>query len=163
MRRSDRSQPLEFSLELIDRCTHGIVAFSTGSSAPYCVPLSLIRVDNALYFHCAKEGKKLELLRQDNRVCVTFVGNDEPAFVADKHYYTTYFESVIVTGRAHEVTSLDEKILALRHLCQNRTPDGMTGDHFDLAISASLSRVSVWRIDMEEITGKAKFKPTNIT
>ena len=29
MRRSDREQSLEFSLELIDRCKHGTVAFAT--------------------------------------------------------------------------------------------------------------------------------------
>ena len=160
MRRNDRAQSLEFSLALIDRCTHGVVAFAS-EDAPYCIPLSLIRIDNALYFHCAREGKKLELLRKNNQVCVTFVGNDSPAFVADKQYYTTYFESVLVTGRAFEVTSSEEKILALRRLCEVRTPDGMTGDHFDHAVAASLSRVVVFRIDMDEITGKAKFKPNN--
>ena len=157
MRRNDRAQSLEFSLALIDRCSHGVVAFAAETGTPYCVPLSLVRIDNALYFHCAKEGKKLDLLHQNNQVCVTFVGNDCPTFVED--YYTTYFESVIVTGHAFEVTSSEEKILALRRLCELRTPDGMTGDHFDQAITASLPHTAVFRIDMDEITGKAKFKP----
>ena len=157
MRRNDRAQSLEFSLALIDRCSHGVAAFADETGIPYCVPLSLVRIGRALYFHCAKEGKKLELLRRNNRVCITFVGNDCPAFV--DHYYTTYFESVIVTGRAFELTSSEEKILALRRLCELRTPDGMTGNHFDDAISDSLSRTAVFRIDMDEITGKAKFKP----
>lgn len=159
MRRNDRAQSPEFSLALIDRCTHGVVAFADKTGIPYCVPLSLIRIDNALYFHCAKEGKKLDLLRQNGQVCITFVGNDCPAFVENQHEYTTYFESVIVTGHAFEVTSFEEKILALHRLCELRTPNGMTGDHFDLAVDASLSHTAVFRIDMDEITGKAKFKP----
>ena len=92
MRRSDREQSLEFSLALIDRCQHGTVAFATEDGTPYCIPLSLVRVGDKLYFHCAKEGHKTDLLRHDSRVCITFVGADEPAFVAPA-MYTTYFQS----------------------------------------------------------------------
>ena len=159
MRRSDRAQSLEFSLALIDRCSHGVVSFATGADAPYCVPLSLVRVDNALYFHCAKAGKKLNLLRQDNRVCVTFVGSDTPDYLPKENEYTTFFQSVIVTGRATEVTEDAEKILALRRLCETLTPQGMSGDQFERAIAASLSHTGIWRIDMEDISGKAKLRP----
>lgn len=61
-----------------------------------------------LYFHCAKEGHKTDLLRRDDRVCVTFVGADDPAFVAPA-MYTTYFQSAVVIGRASEVTEPEEK------------------------------------------------------
>ena len=108
MRRSDREQSLEFSLELIDRCKHGTVAFATEDGAPYCIPLSLVRVGDKLYFHCAKQGHKTDLLHRDGRVCVTFVGADDPAFVAPA-MYTTYFQSVVVMGRAAEVTDTKEK------------------------------------------------------
>ena len=80
MRRSDREQSLEFALELIDRCKHGTVAFATEDGAPYCIPLSLVRAGDKLYFHCAKQGHKTDLLHRDGRVCVTFVGADDPAF-----------------------------------------------------------------------------------
>ena len=115
MRRSDREQSLEFSLALIDRCQHGTVAFATEDGAPYCIPLSLVRVGDKLYFHCAKEGHKTDLLRHDSRVCITFVGADEPAFVAPA-MYTTYFQSAVVIGRASEVTEPEEKAEALRAL-----------------------------------------------
>ena len=68
MRRSDRAQSLEFAQALIDRCTYGVVAISTGEDTPYCLPLSLVRVDNRLYFHCAKQGRKLDLLRRNPKV-----------------------------------------------------------------------------------------------
>lgn len=121
MRRSDREQSLEFALELIDRCQHGTVAFATEDGAPYCIPLSLVRVGDKLYFHCAKEGHKTDLLRHDSRVCITFVGADEPAFVAPA-MYTTYFQSAVVIGRASEVTEPEEKAEALRALCRKLTP-----------------------------------------
>ncbi|MEA4934396.1 MAG: pyridoxamine 5'-phosphate oxidase family protein [Lawsonibacter sp.] len=156
MRRSDREQGLEFSLALIDRCTNGVAAISTGEATPYCLPLSFVRMDNSLYFHCAKEGRKLDLLRRNPRVCVTFVGGDTPAFIAPSSY-TTYFQSVIATGTASEVTDNQEKIDALRALCQKLTPNNM-GESFDLAIQKTLGITGVWRIDMDNITGKAKVK-----
>ena len=156
MRRSDRAQPREFSLELIDRCTNGVMAVSTGENTPYCLPLSFVRIGDSLYFHCARQGRKVDLLAQNPRVCVTFVGGDAPAFVPP-HMYTSYFQSAIVTGTACEVTQDEEKIAGLRALCQKLTPDFM-GEHFELAIEKTLSVTAVWRIDIDDITGKAKLK-----
>lgn len=156
MRRSDREQDLEFSLDLIDRCTYGVVAISTGEDTPYCLPLSFVRLGNSLYFHCAKEGRKLDLLRRNPRVCVTFVGGDIPAFIAPSTY-TTYFQSVIACGTACEVTDNQEKIDALQALCQKLTPNDM-GAGFDLAIQKTIGITAVWRIHMVSITGKAKLK-----
>ena len=155
MRRNDRAQDRDFSLSLIDRCTHGVMALSTGESVPYCLPLSFARVGDDLFFHCAREGRKVDLLRRFPQVCVTFVGEDRPAFVAPAEY-TTYFQSVLITGRACEVTDPAEKTEALRVLCQKVTPEHMEG--FAAAMEKSLAVTAVWKIHMEEITGKAKLE-----
>ena len=158
MRRKDRARDEAFSLALIDRCTHGVMALTTGTDTPYCLPLSLVRVDRALYFHCAHQGRKVELMRTCPKVCVTFVGGDSPAYL-DKGEYTTYFQSASVTGEAAEVTEDQEKILALRALCEKLTPANMAGDNFERAIAKSLPRTGVWRIQMEEVSGKEKPRP----
>lgn len=155
MRRSDRAQDRKFSLALIDRCTHGVVAISTGEPAPYCLPLSLVRVGEELYFHCARQGRKIDLLRRFPQVCVTFVGNDRPYFTQPA-MYSTWFQSVIVTGMAREVTDPAEKTEALRALCQKMVPDAM--DSFLSAVEKSLAATAVWKIHMEEISGKAKLE-----
>ena len=155
MRRADRQQDRAFALDLIDRCSHGVVAISSGEDTPYCLPLSLVRVEDALYFHCARAGRKLDLLRRNPRVCVTFVGEDTPVFL-EPAMYSTYFQSAIVTGTVHEVTDDAEKILALRALCEKLTPQAMDADQFERAIARSLKATGVWRIDMEDISGKEK-------
>lgn len=155
MRRSDRAQSREFSLALIDRCTHGVMALSTGEAVPYCLPLSFVRVGDDLYFHCAREGRKVDLMRRFPQVCVTFVGDDRPAFVSPAEY-TTWFQSVIVTGTAEEVTNPAEKTEALRALCQKAAPDHMEG--FDAAMDKSLTVTGVWKVRMEDISGKAKLE-----
>lgn len=155
MRRNDRAQDRDFSLALIDRCTHGVMALSTGERTPYCLPLSFIRTGEDLYFHCAREGRKIDLLRRCPQVCITFIGDDRPAFVPPD-MYTTYFQSAIVTGTASEVTDSGEKTEALRTLCQKIAPDHM--DSFGAAIEKSLAVTAVWKVHMEQITGKAKLE-----
>lgn len=155
MRRNDRAQDRTFSLGVIDRCTHGIMALSTGEPVPYCLPLSFVRLEDDLYFHCAREGRKLDLLRCCPKVCVAFVGDDRPTFAAPATY-TTYFQSVLVTGTASEVVNPEEKLRALRALCQKLTPEHMAC--FDAAVSNSMAITSVWKIHMEEISGKAKLE-----
>ena len=62
---------------------------------------------------------------------------------------------VIATGTASEVTEDEERVLALSALCRKLLPDNM-GDSFDMAVSKSLPATSIWRIDLDEISGKAK-------
>ena len=152
MRRKDRERDRAFAYDVMDRCAYGVAAMTGEGGEPYCIPLSLVRLEDMLYFHCALEGTKLDLLKQHPKVCVSFVAANQAA--EDK--FTTYFQSANVVGTASEVTDDQEKILALRTLCEKLTPANMTGDNFDRAVAKSLPRTGVWRIQMEEVTGKEK-------
>ncbi len=154
MRRNDRARDAAFSLSLIDRCTHGVMALSTGEDTPYCLPLSFVREGNALYFHCALEGRKVDLLRRNPRVCVTFVGRDQPALEQPANF-TTYYQSAIVTGFAEPLTAPEEKRRALELLCRRLLPQYMDGGLFERGL-ASLPRTGVWKITIEQLSGKEK-------
>ena len=133
MRRSDRALSHEDALAIIDHAPFGTVAMCGKDGLPYCVPLNLVRVNNDLYFHCALSGTKSDLLRSDGRVCIT-----------------------IVTGQAHEVLDPLEKTEALRAICRRFLPDAMVGDNFSRAAETSLHRTGIWRISMDQITGKSR-------
>ncbi len=153
MRRTDRQRDKAFAYRVIDACEYGVVSFATGG-APYCVPLSLVRIGDDLFFHCAMEGRKLDLLRADPRVCAAFVTDTRPVYEAGKNSFTTYFKSAVVTGTAFEVTDPAQKTAALRALCEKLTPEGMDG--FDRAAARSLPVTAVWGIHIEEAVGKEK-------
>ncbi len=57
MRRTDRERDRAFAYEVIDRCEYGVAAFATGGGAPYCVPLSLVRVGDELFLLCGLDGR----------------------------------------------------------------------------------------------------------
>lgn len=154
MRRKDRERDRGFALEVIDSCEYGVAAMTDQENGmPYCIPLSMVRDGEVLYFHCALEGRKLELLRRNSRVCVSFVGSN----VASEDDFTTYFRSACVKGTAFEVLDEQEKIHALRVLSQRLTPGAMPG--FEEEISRYLGVTGVWGIRMEEVTGKEKKRP----
>ena len=48
----------------------------------------------------------------------------------------------------------DGGLEALRALCQKVTPDSMEG--FEAAVEQSLNVTAVWKVHMEELSGKAK-------
>jgi len=154
MRRTDRERDRAFAYDVIDHCEYGVAAFAPGEGEPYCLPLSLVRVGDELFFHCALQGRKLDLLRADPRVCVTFVTGTQPHYIPEELNYTTYFRSAVVTGRAYEVTDPEQKTGALRALCQKLLPADMAD--FDRAVSRSLPATLVWGIHMEEAVGKEK-------
>ena len=49
----------------------------TADGWPYGIPMDHVLLDGKLYFHCAKAGKKLEALREDDRVCYTVTGEGQ--------------------------------------------------------------------------------------
>lgn len=154
MRRVDRERDRTFAYGVIDRCEYGVAAFSVEGDTPYCIPLSLVRVGDELFFHCAKQGSKLALLSRNPNVCVSFVSNTQPVYLEKSNSYTTYYQSAVVKGNAYEVTDPKKKTDALFALCKKLTPHDMDG--FERAIERSLGITGVWGIHMSEVTGKEK-------
>ncbi len=150
MRRKDREMPAEFGLEIADKAEYASMAMIDPQGQPYIVTLNLVRDGTRLYFHCAKEGKKTDCLRKSPNVCISFVGPTQ--LVPDK--FTTRYRSAVMRGIASEVTDEAEKIYALKIICSKLAPSNMAG--FDDAIRRSLGRTAVWKIDISEVTAKAK-------
>lgn len=64
MRRKRQALAPEACADILAQESHGVLALA-GDDFPYAVPLSYVYADGALYFHCAREGLKLELARRD--------------------------------------------------------------------------------------------------
>ena len=140
----------DFGFYVIDKSQYAVIATVNEDLTPYCIPVSAVRDINSIYFHCAQKGHKTDNLISRPNACMTFVGDVTPV----PKEFTTEYESAVITGRAHEVITDEEKIHALRLICLKYAADGM--DKFDSEISRSLFRTAVWKIDIETITAKRK-------
>lgn len=145
-----------WALEVMDKAPYITVSMTDADGMPYSVPLSLARTDEkTFYYHCATEGKKLDILRTNPHVCLNAVSKCKPTVGPKDGSFTLEFKSAIAFGKAEIVTDENEKREALRAICQRFLPNHM--DAFDAAVVRSMSRTAVVRITLAESpVGKRK-------
>lgn len=153
MRRKERREDEKFAFEVLDKADFAVLSMIDADGLPYCLPISAVRIGEKLYFHSAESGRKSEAMLNDPNVCITAAVD----VVSAEDKFTTYFKSVVVRGKAVKVTDDEEKITALKAICERFAPTNMPD--FPNAIKMSLSRTAIWRIDIENATGKQKKKP----
>lgn len=141
--------PAAWALEVLDKAPYVTVSMADEEGMPYGLPLSLVRTDErTFYFHCALEGKKLDLLRKNPCVCLSAVTKCKPTVGPKDGSFTLEFKSAIAFGKAEIVTDDTEKIAALRAICERFLPHHM--DAFDASIARSLDRTVIVRITLTE-------------
>lgn len=172
MRRKDREMSSEFGLEIVDNSSYGIVSMIDEDNEPYGIPLSIARDGNTLYFHSARDGKKVNVFERNPKVSIAFVGRVEvpESYTKDEldeiikepsqvsvlisNVFTTEFESTIVTGIVKKIDDESEKIKAMRIICEKFTPKMM--EYFDIAAKAGLDRTNLYSVEIDDITSKRK-------
>lgn len=150
MRRKDRQQTEEFAIKLLDKCEYAVLSTVGSDGMPYAVPVSPVKCGNFVYIHCAPAGRKLDNIKFNKNVCLVCVGRTRLL----PEEYSTEYESAISFGECEIVEDREEKIFALRKLCEKYAPNNM--DAFDAAINRSLHRTCICKISIREISGKAK-------
>lgn len=156
MRKAKREMPSNWALQIMDKAPYITVSMTDADGTPYAVPLSLARTDeNTFCFHCAQEGKKLDILRNNPNVWLTAVTTCKPTVGPKDGSFTLEFKSAMARGIAEIIEEETEKIEALRAVCQRFLPNHM--DAFDNSIARSLGHTAVVRIKLTEPpTGKRK-------
>jgi len=115
---------------------------------PYIVPLCFGYDGNAVYFHCAKEGRKLDIISGNKSVCLEF-DTIEGIVEADKACdWGIKYQSVIAFGKAKVIEAMDEKRAGLTALMSQYSNQTFSFPDEKLAITCMV------KVEIEEITGK---------
>ena len=150
IRRKDRILDNEPTLQLLEKGEYGFLAICGVNGYGYGIPLNYAFDGNAIYFHCAVEGFKLESIRQNNRVSFCVVGRTHLL----PQQFSTAYESAIVFGRMAYDLPEEERHKALNLLVAKYSPDFT--DVSKTYISKSFHRSCILRLDIEHISGKSK-------
>jgi len=122
---------------------------------PYLVSLShgYDEERNCIYFHCAKEGKKIDILKANNLVWgQALVDHGYVQGACDHLYATTQFR-----GRVTFVRDIEEKEHALRVMIESL--DDNPEEIIEKQLTPeSIQRVTVGRIDIDYLSGKKASK-----
>ena len=157
MRRKDREvQSPDEIFDILNRCDTVRMAFR-GEHYPYVVPVSfgaeLVNGKVIVFFHCAREGMKLELLKKDPRICLE--GDIFIRTETTDHGITTRYESVIGFGECRIVE--DEK--EIKHGLKLLTEHYGYLD-YSLDRCRALEYLYVVKAVLSEITGKRNLPAT---
>ena len=149
MRRKDREiQDRELISHIIKNCQVCRLGLAK-DNVPYVVPVSFGYDGHAIYFHTAREGKKIDFIEANNAVCFEFEhGVEVVPHDSDPCQWTVYYQSVIGTGSIRELVDAREKIEGL-----NQNMEHYSGRAWELAVKGP-STLRVWRITLETISGK---------
>ena len=115
---------------------------------PYIVPMNYGYRDGRLYFHCAREGRKLDILRRNPAVCFEMESEAELVRGERPCQWTTRFTSVVGWGIATVSTDEADVKEGLEALMEHYSP----GPHeFE---ARPLSLTAIIRVDVTRMTGK---------
>lgn len=89
MRRKDREMDEDFGFYVIDKALYCVMATVNPDGTPYCTQICHAREGRVLYIHCTKKGQKIENIKLNPNVCLSFTGS----FHAYKDQLTLKYES----------------------------------------------------------------------
>jgi len=148
MRRREREIKTFENIEAIIRkalvCRLGLAA----DNEPYVVPLCFGYRERTVYLHSAPEGRKVEMLAKNPRVCLEFdidqelIPGDEPCSCGMR------YRSVIAFGKASVVRDPVEKRGALDVIMEHY------GGGLAPYPEGKIGHVLVIKVEIEQVTGK---------
>jgi nitroimidazol reductase NimA-like FMN-containing flavoprotein (pyridoxamine 5'-phosphate oxidase superfamily) len=149
MRRTDREISQQEAVEILDSAEYGVLSTVDRNGQPYGIPLSYVYKDNAIYFHCAVDGQKLDNIRDNANVsfCVTGKTTVLP------ETFGTLYESAVVFGTAGEVFDV-ERHRALVWLLEKYCAGFMEGGLQYIELKNPVTKVI--KIEINRLSGKAR-------
>lgn len=115
---------------------------------PYVIPMSFGYLDNTLYFHTGKEGKKMEVLRKNTNVCfemevgLEIIPSDNPC------KWNMRYKSVVGYGHALILEDPAEKRKALDVIVKHYNGPLMPYDE------KRVNGLAVIKVEIDSMTGK---------
>lgn len=148
MRKKECERDEAFAWEVLKHSVYATVSMVRPDGTPYATPINVVGDDvyRVLYFHCAGEGDRWDILKGGAPVCVTAVST--ATLLPNR--FTTAYRSAMFKGRAEVVTDEGEKTKAMLLLSTTFDPKGM--GRFDEVMANCPAQII--KIVPEVITGK---------
>nr|WP_319489938.1 pyridoxamine 5'-phosphate oxidase family protein [uncultured Caproiciproducens sp.] len=153
MRRKDREvTDYHEIMAIVERCDVCKLAM-VDHDFPYIVPMNFgYSTDDGLltlYFHGANEGKKINILKENPKVCFEMDCGHQMIIGETDCSYSMDYESVIGNGMVEFITSIDDKKFALAHIIKKYSKKA--GFFFDEKL---LDRITIFKIVSRDFVGK---------
>ena len=136
---------IEAIIRKCDICFIGVV---TADNKPYVLPMNY--KDEAIYLHSAPEGRLIDIIENNNHICITFSTDNELVFQHPEVAcsYRMKSKSVVIEGQVEFIEDMDEKREALNTLM--KTYSEKEFKYNDPAVR----NVKIWKVPMNNVSCK---------
>lgn len=134
---------------ILENGSCGVLALAGDDDYPYALPISYVYANGKLYFHCAKEGHKMDAIERNSKASFCVIAQDK----VSPEEYTTHYRSIIAFGRISVMEDDVQKLSAIRKLADKYAPDE-SREHREKAISSEWKALCLLEMEIEHITGK---------
>lgn len=153
MRRADREITDIAEIEKILEQAQIIRLAMVDEGSPYLVAMNFVYRDHALYMHSAKEGRKIDILKKNNRVAFQTETCAELLLAKDAWNCSTRYQSVFGTGRALLVDDKEGKQQALDAIMAKHKRGNTEKAEYEYPEKV-FDRTLVIKVEIESMTGK---------
>jgi nitroimidazol reductase NimA-like FMN-containing flavoprotein (pyridoxamine 5'-phosphate oxidase superfamily) len=140
---------------ILGQCLVGSLATVSPDGSPYVVAVNYVYHDGKIYFHGALEGKKIDNIAHEPRVCFEAHVMDRILRAPRAIEFGTRYRSVVVHGRARLLDELAAKRKALMVL----TARYAGNCPFEPPTDKEVAATAVVEIGVGEMTGKRNADP----
>jgi len=124
---------------------------------PYVLPTMFVRHEERVLVHGAAAGRFMRTLAAGAEACVSVTLLDALVLARSAFHHSMNYRSVVVLGRAHEVTDRAEKLRAMALLVDKVSPgrSALAREPNDKEIRAT----AILSIPLEEVSAKIRVGP----
>lgn len=136
--------------EVISKSDICFVGMVDTDNTPYVIPMNFGYQDGVLYLHSGPEGRAINILNQNNQVCITFSIDHELVFQHPKVAcsYRMKAKSVICYGKVNFIENLDDKRKVLDIIMRH-----YSSREFEYSDPA-VKNVKIWEIPLDRVSAK---------
>jgi len=143
---------IEHILEIEKICHLGMSV----DDQPYVIPMIYVYNENAFYFHCAEVGTKLDMIKDNDKVCIEVESNGVDDLVENQGSPCMWglpYKSVIAFGRAEISDDEKEKIKMFDLLIKKLKPKGYNQEK-NIYMEKRLKGARLIKVTVDSMTGK---------
>jgi hypothetical protein len=148
MRKIEKKMHMAECERLLLEGEYGFLATVGKDGYPYTIALNFVYLNKKIYFHCAKEGQKIDNIDFNNKVCFSIVGDTGTL----ENRFSRSYESAVVFGRALLVEE-DERADVMIKLVKKYSPEKL--DKGIDYIKKALDKIKIFSIDIDHVSGKS--------
>jgi nitroimidazol reductase NimA-like FMN-containing flavoprotein (pyridoxamine 5'-phosphate oxidase superfamily) len=148
--------------EVLNNIEYGTLAICS-QNKPYSLPINFVEINNDIYFHGSKKGRKIDILKDNQYASFSvvesysivqsyFSSNDKLACPA-----TQFYKSIIIDGEIKFVENYDEKVKVLSELMKKLQKEGKYKPLSQKIYQKAINSTTIYKLIPSDIKAKFKF------